>query len=63
MQDVGKREVASPEEARKIDLQVYQQESPETARILTIWSVCLIVASVCSVCLAEVNTITDFMMV
>ena len=54
-----------------IDLQVNQQESPDTARILTIWSVCLIVASVCLVCLAlsihaprgEVNTIIDFMMV
>ena len=71
MQDIGKREVGSPEETRKIDLQVHQQESPETARILMIWSVCLIVASVCSVCLAlsihaprgEVNTIIDFMMV
>ena len=71
MQDISKGDVASPEEAWKIDPQVYQQESPEAARIPTIWSVCLIVTSVCSVCLAlsihahrgEVNTIIDFMMV
>ena len=71
MQEIEKRELASPEETRKMDLQVHQQESLETARILTIWSVCLIVTSVCYVCLAlsihaprgEVNTIIDFMMV
>ena len=53
------------------DSQAYLQESPEKTRTPAIWSDCLIVASVWSVCLAlsihvlreEVNIIIDFIMV
>ena len=66
-QDVGERKAASPKEPQRTN----QQEPSETARRLAMWSVCLIVASVCFVCLAlsihaprgEVNTIIDSMMV
>ena len=66
-QDVRKGEAVNLEETQKNR----QQEPSEAAKILATWSVCLIVASVCFVCLAlrihaprgDFNTIIDFMMV
>ena len=66
-QDVRERKATSPKEPQRTK----QQEPSETARTLTMWSVCLIVTSVCYVCLelsihaprGEVNTTIDFVMV
>ena len=64
-QDIGERKTASPKEPQNTN----HQEPSETAGALSFWSVGLIVASVCFVCLAlsihaprgEVSTIIDFM--
>ena len=66
-QDVGKRKAASLKEPQRTN----QQEPSEIARTLATWSVCLIVVSVCFVCLAlsihapreEVSTTIDFVMI
>ena len=65
-QDVRERKAASPKEPQNTS----QHEPSETAGALSIWSVCLIVASVCFVCQAlsiyaprgEANTTIDFVM-
>ena len=66
-QDIGEQKTASLKEPQNTN----QQEPSETAGAMSIWSVGLIVASVCFVCLAlsihaprgEVSTTIDFVIV
>ena len=66
-QDVREQKTASPKEPQNTN----HQEPSETAGTLSFWSVGLIVASVCFVCLAlsihaprgEVSTTIDFVMI